>query len=105
MVLAIGEGLNYIPGGQGFCDSRHSSSKASKSKAGQGMVEFALTLPMLMLLMLGIIEFGRLLFTYSAVTTPAREAARCGSSAGGLDSTINNYQNLPAHRPPSQSAR
>jgi Flp pilus assembly protein TadG len=62
------------------------------------MVEFALTLPVLMLLMLGIIEFGRLLFTYSAVTTAAREAARYGSAAGGLDATINNYQDCDGIR-------
>jgi Flp pilus assembly protein TadG len=62
------------------------------------MVEFALTLPVLMLLMLGIIEFGRLLFTYSAVTTAAREAARYGAAAGGLDSTINNYQDCDGIR-------
>jgi Flp pilus assembly protein TadG len=62
------------------------------------MVEFALTLPVLMLIMLGILEFGRLLFTYSAVTTAAREAARYGSAAGGLDATINNYQDCDGIR-------
>ncbi|MEJ2352363.1 MAG: pilus assembly protein [Anaerolineales bacterium] len=105
MIPAIGEGLNSVPGAPEDSDSHQEPSKGARSKAGQGMVEFALTLPVLMLLMLGIIEFGRLLFTYSAVTTAGREAARYGPAAGGLDRTINNYQHLLAHRPPGQSAR
>ena len=52
-----------------------------KEKA-QGLVEFSLVLPLLMMLIFGIIEFGRLLFVYSAVTTASREAARYGSAAG-----------------------
>jgi Flp pilus assembly protein TadG len=98
MASAIGEDFNSIPTGQDFGDSPRGSLKGSKSKVGQGMVEFALTLPVLMLLMLGIIEFGRLLFAYSAVTTAAREAARYGSAAGGLDTTINNYQDCDGIR-------
>lgn len=46
------------------------------------MVEFALVLPVLLLLVLGLIEFGRLLFIYSSVATASREAARYGSAAG-----------------------
>ena len=47
---------------------------------GQGMVEFALVLPVLLLLTLGIFEFGRLLFIYSAVNTASSEAVRYGSA-------------------------
>lgn len=50
------------------------------------MVEFALVLPLLLLLMFGIIEFGRLLFVYSGVVTASREAARYGSAAGEVSS-------------------
>lgn len=46
------------------------------------MVEFALVLPVLLLLIFGIFEFGRMLFVYSAVFTASREAARYGSAAG-----------------------
>jgi hypothetical protein len=41
------------------------SIRLSKDKA-QGMVEFALVLPLLLLLVYGIIEAGRMLFIYSA---------------------------------------
>jgi Flp pilus assembly protein TadG len=98
MALAIGEELNSVSGAPEDSDLPQRRSRGDKSKAGQGMVEFALTLPLLMLLMLGIIEFGRPLFTYSAVTTAAREAARYGSAAGGLDTTINNYQDCDGIR-------
>jgi Flp pilus assembly protein TadG len=50
----------------------------------QGMVEFALVLPLLLLLIYGIIEAGRLLFIYSTVLTSSREAARYGAAAGDI---------------------
>ena len=65
---------------------------------GQGLVEFALTLPLLLMLFFGIIEFGRLLFFYSAVTTAAREAARYGSAAGGYAGSGNYYQDCDGIR-------
>jgi hypothetical protein len=48
----------------------------------QGLVEFALVLPILLLLVFGVIEFGRLLFVYSTVFTASREATRYGAAAG-----------------------
>jgi hypothetical protein len=53
-----------------------------KKEKAQGMVEFALILPILLLLMVGIIEFGRMLFFYSSVTSASREGARYGSAVG-----------------------
>ena len=64
----------------------------------QAMVELALTLPLLLILMLGIIEFGRLLFVYSTVITATREAARYGSAAGGFSTTDNYYQDCDGIR-------
>lgn len=46
------------------------------------MVEFALVLPILLMVILGIIEFGRLMFIYSAVTSSSRDASRYGASIG-----------------------
>ena len=59
---------------------------------GQGMVEFALVLPLLLLVMFGVIETGRLLFIYSVVFTSTREAARYGSAAGLLTGALYQYQ-------------
>ncbi|MGE5251945.1 MAG: TadE family protein, partial [Bacteroidota bacterium] len=52
-----------------------------KSKA-QAMVEFALALPILLLVVYGLLESGRLLFIYASVVTAARQAARYGSATG-----------------------
>ncbi len=49
---------------------------------GQGFLEFALALPIFLLLLMGVFEFGRLLAVVSSVYTAAREGARYGSAAG-----------------------
>lgn len=51
-------------------------------KKAQAMVEFALVLPILLVLLVGLFETGRLIFYYSAVTSAAREAVRYGSATG-----------------------
>jgi uncharacterized repeat protein (TIGR01451 family) len=45
---------------------------------GQGFVEFALILPFLLLLMLGIVEFGYVFTAYSGLFNAAREGVRYG---------------------------
>jgi len=49
--------------------SRRRSANASRS--GQALVEFALVVPLLLILLLGVVEFGR-----QVITDAAREAAR-----------------------------
>ena len=48
--------------------------KLKAKERGQGLVEFALILPLFLLLVWGIIEFGRLLVMYTEVSNAAREA-------------------------------
>lgn len=55
------------------------------------MVEFALILPVLLLIVLGLVETGRLMFIYSTVTNAAREAARYGSATGLSDNGIPRF--------------
>ncbi len=43
---------------------------------GQSLVEFALILPMMLVVMFMITEFGRALFQYNVLTTATREAVR-----------------------------
>ena len=50
-----------------------------RSERGAELIEFGLTLPLLLLLVLGIIEFGFLFQEYEVVTNAAREGARLGS--------------------------
>lgn len=56
------------------------------------MVEFALILPMLLILILGIVEFGRLMVTISSVSTGSRDAARYGASVGETAAGVPRYQ-------------
>ena len=53
----------------------------------QAMVEFAIVLPILLVLIMGIIEVGRMIFVYAATTNASREAARFGSAIGFDDTT------------------
>ena len=48
------------------------------------MVEFALVLPILLLVMFAIIEFGRLFFSYAMVSAASREGARYGAAVGDV---------------------
>ena len=47
-------------------------------KTGQGLTEFALMLPVLMLILLGALDLGRVYNAYVAVTNASREGARHG---------------------------
>lgn len=69
-----------------------------KHVRGQGMVEFALALPILLLLVLGIIEGGRLLFFFSSVSSASREAARYGAAVGQISGTTLQFQDCDGIR-------
>lgn len=58
-----------------------------RSMRGQALLEFALVLPILLLLVFGIIEFGRVFHSYLVVTQAAREGARVGV-VGGTDDEV-----------------
>jgi len=49
-----------------------------RGERGQALVEYALVLPILLLLLLGIMEFGILVFNYNTIANAAREGARYG---------------------------
>ena len=46
---------------------------------GQSLVEFALVLPMLLLLLMGIFDLGRAVYYFSTISNAANEAARYGA--------------------------
>ena len=48
----------------------------ARSESGAELIEFSLTLPLLLLIVLGIIEFGFMFREYEVVTNAAREGAR-----------------------------
>ncbi len=63
--------------------------KFRRTEQGQALVEMALVLPILILIIFGIIEFGRIMNTYLIVTNAAREGARQGV-VGGNDTAVQN---------------
>jgi Flp pilus assembly protein TadG len=48
----------------------------SRRSDGQALVEFALLIPLLVIIILGIIEFGRIWMTMNVLASAAREGAR-----------------------------
>lgn len=58
--------------------------KLFKRENGQAMVELALILPVLLLILMGIIEFGFMFNSYLTLNNVSREAARY-ASLGGSD--------------------
>lgn len=49
--------------------------KGRRSQRGQSLVEFALILPILLIILLGLLDLGRLWYAYVAVTDAAAEGA------------------------------
>jgi len=58
-----------------------------RSQSGQALVEMALVMPLLILLLFGVIEMGRIGYTYISVSNAARAGARV-ASLGSDDSAI-----------------
>jgi hypothetical protein len=65
---------------------------------GQGMVEFAIVFPLLLLVLFGIIEFGRFMFTHSAAIAASREAARYGSAIQDIGGGIPQFEDCQGIR-------
>ncbi|MCL5046331.1 MAG: pilus assembly protein [Actinobacteria bacterium] len=59
----------------------------SGREKGQAMVEFALILPVLLLIIMGIMEFGRAYSAYLTIQNASREGARLGVT-GTTDTEI-----------------
>ena len=55
---------------------------------GAAAVEFALILPVLVLLLFGIVEFSLLLYNKQIITNASREGARFGIVAGNNEASI-----------------
>jgi Flp pilus assembly protein TadG len=62
-------------------------------RRGQALVEFALVIPVFLLLLFGVVDFGRLIYMNSTVSQAAREGARLASVeamwVGRTDSNCN----------------
>jgi Flp pilus assembly protein TadG len=57
---------------------------------GQGLIEFALVMPLLLLMVMAIIDFSRVFYIYSASSNATREAIRIGMTAPNDCDAIEN---------------
>lgn len=70
----------------------------TKDEGGASLVEFALVLPILLVIVFGLIEFGRLVAVTTQVTTASREGARFGIATGVASGTDPQYVDCPGIR-------
>jgi Flp pilus assembly protein TadG len=71
----------------------------SQKSPAQAMVEFALVLPILLLVIYGLLEVGRLVFIYSSAVSAARQAARYGATTGlNVSGGVPRYQDCAGMR-------
>lgn len=80
---------------------RNPESKAGTAgtRSGQGVVELALSLPLLLLLLLGTIDIGRVFFDYVQLRNATREGAGYGArlptDTAGITTRVNRH-GIPA---------
>jgi Flp pilus assembly protein TadG len=67
--------------------------KRLRSQKGAALLEAAITLPMIMLVCVGIFEFGRAYQTWQVLTNASREGARLAILEGPTDSAVRTRVN------------
>jgi Flp pilus assembly protein TadG len=63
-------------------------ARRSAGRPGQAMVEFALVLPLFLLLTAGIMQLAQTYYAYTMLLQAAQEGARCGAVLHRTDSEI-----------------
>ena len=74
--------------------TQNNTSRKNKLRGAraQTLVEFAIALPVLMVMLVGIMEAGRMIVTYALVNNASRDAVRYASAVGRSDASPNNYK-------------
>lgn len=70
--------------------------QAMVEQKGQSLIEFALVVPLLLLLLCGIFDIGRLMYGYLHLNLAAQEAVRMGG-LGKADSEITTFARNYVH--------
>src|ERR1039458_3766856 len=73
--------------------SRQAARQCKTAESGQTLLEFAVMLPFMLLLLLGIAEIGRAAFTTITVTNAATAGAEYGSQNAATASDFSGMQN------------
>ena len=54
-----------------------------RRERGQSLVEFAVLLPILVLILMGVLDFGRVFYAYTTIANAAYQGAVCASMGSG----------------------
>ncbi|GEL77986.1 TadE family protein [Tenuibacillus multivorans] len=85
-----------------------------RNEKGQSIVEFSLVIPLLMLMLIGVFDVGRMMYSYSGLHFTAQETVRLGgfgySNEEIIDFAKNHFQtgepeNLTVSISPSEDLR
>lgn len=68
--------------------------RGDRSIRGQSLVEFALVLPVFLLLLIGVVEFGRAWMTRNILTGASREAVRIAAVQGNSASALSRANSI-----------
>lgn len=79
----------------GYQDNKE-LSKIRDNRAGTATVELALVMPLLLLLLMGIIEFGLLFQDFMLLKNAAREGARTGATGNSTTAIADRVENAAA---------
>jgi Flp pilus assembly protein TadG len=85
-------------------DSPVSRPRNPDPESGQTLVEFALVLPIFLMVVFGLLDVGRLVYTNSALSQAAREGARLAAAEAswvtvGAPSCVDDASQITAARP------
>ena len=83
---------------------RRTRHEGGRKTTAQAAVEFGLALPIMLLVVYGLIESGRLVFIYASVVSAARQAVRYGSTTGTEQLGNGLLQRLPGNHRGSKKA-
>lgn len=67
---------------------------ALKNRKGASALEFALVLPLLLVILFGIIEFGLLMYNKQVLTNASREGARAGIVSATVRPTLSDISGV-----------
>ena len=62
-----------------FRGARKAVRRIRATETGQSLVEFAMVLPLFLVLLFGLVDFGRAFYSWMVITNGAREGARAGA--------------------------
>ena len=85
------------------CVLNNTKKGFSFQPVGQAMAEFAIVLPLLLLVVFGLLEVGRAIFIYSSATNASREAVRYATAFGVDPGGDLHYHNCAGIRDAARS--